>query len=152
MGKRQVHVVVVRKPVTGVLLVLTSAAMIALVAFLSGRAYAAPSDALAAMLTRSLSRDRFLAFLMPVIANILLFVPWGFLGFLLFDLPTRSRRRTYAITFVAAFAFAAAIHAWQYFLPSRVTMPSDALANALGAIGGAALGHLRKGVRVRFEC
>jgi len=41
--------------------------------------------------------------------------------------------------------------AWQEFLPTRVTSPPDALANAAGALAGAALGHARKDVRVRFD-
>jgi VanZ family protein len=40
---------------------------------------------------------------------------------------------------------------WQQFLPTRVTSLSDALANAAGALAGAALGHARKSVRVRFD-
>ena len=151
MGKRQVYSIPVRKPVSAVLLVVTSAAMVALIGFLSGRAYAPPTDPLRMMLTRALTRDRFLAFLMPVIANVLLFVPWGFLAFVVADRATRPRRNAYLITLVAALAFATAIHLWQRFLPMRVTMPSDAIANALGALGGAALGHMRKGVRVRFD-
>lgn len=151
MGKRHVHVIPVRKSVTAALLVLTSAAMVALILLLSGRAYAAPTDALSALLTRSLTRDRFLAFLMPVLANILLFVPWGFLMFVILDRPERPRKRSYLLTIAAAIAFAVAVHLWQEFLPSRITKPSDILANTLGAFAGAALGHMRKGVRVRFD-
>lgn len=151
MGKRQVHVIPVRKPVTAALLVLTSAAMIALLLLLSGRAYAAPSEALAAILSRSLTRDRFLAFLMPVLANILLFVPWGFLTFVVVDRPERPRKRAYLATVAAALTFAIAIHLWQETLPTRVTKRSDVIANTLGAFAGAALGHMRKGVRVRFD-
>ena len=151
MGKRQVHVIPVRKPVTAALLVLTSAAMVVLILLLSGRAYAAPSGALAAILNRSLTRDRFVAFLMPVLANILLFVPWGFLAFVVLDRPERPRKRTYLVTIAASLAFAIAVHFWQETLPTRVTKASDILANALGAFAGAALGHMRKGVRVRFD-
>ena len=151
MGKRQVHVTRVRKPVSAALLVLTSAAMVTLVLLLSGRVYASQSDAVSVILTGSLTRDRLLAFLMPVLANILLFVPWGFFAFIVLDRPERSRRHTYMMAFAAGLAFALAIHVWQALLPTHVTKPSDALANALGALAGAALGHLRKGVRVRFE-
>lgn len=151
MGKRQVHIIPVRKPVSGILLVLTSAAIVALLAYLSGRAYASHFDPYAAMLARSLSRDRLLAKLMPLVAHVLLFVPWGFLAFLVLDRPTRPRRRTYALTVLGALLFAAGIQVWQHFLPTRVTLRSDALANLLGAAGGAALGHMRKGVRVRFD-
>ena len=141
----------VRKPVTAALLVLTSAAMIALIFLLSGRAYAAPTDAMVAILNRSLTRDRFVAFLMPVLANILLFVPWGFLAFVVLDRPDWPRKRTYLLTIAAALAFAVGLHFWQAYLPTRVTKTSDILANALGAFAGAALGHMRKGVRLRFD-
>lgn len=151
MGKRQVHIIPVRKPVSAALLVLTSALIIALLSYLSGRAYAAHFDPFVAVLTRSLSRDRLLATLMPVLAHILLFLPWGFLAFVLLDRPTWPRRRTYALTVLGAVLFALAIQLWQQFLPTRVTLRSDALANVLGAFAGAALGHMRKGVHVRFD-
>ena len=156
MGKRQVHVVRVRKPVTVALLVLTTAAMIALLYFLSGKAYAADAHPFRELLARSLSserplsRDAALAFLMPVTANLLLFAPWGFFAFIALDTPSRSRKWTYVITFIAAFAFAVAMAFWQQSLPTRVTAPPDTFSNAFGALGGAALGHARKGVRLRF--
>ena len=81
MGKREVRVVIVPKWITAALLILISAAMIALVAALSGRAYATA--------TRSL-RELF--------ANALLFVPWGFLAFMLFDRKKRSR--SYVVTLI----------------------------------------------------
>ncbi len=153
MGKRQVRVVVVRKPATFALLVLTSAAMAALLFYLSGRAYAGQADPLREMLTRALSlpRDRFLAFLMPVLANVLMFVPWGFLAFLLFDRAGRSRVRSYGLVCALGLVFAAGMHVWQQFLPTLVLTPSDLAANALGALGGAAVGHMRKRVHVRFD-
>jgi len=158
MGKRQVHVVVVRKPVTFALLVLTMAAMAGLLYLLSGTAYAADTHPIREILSRYLgssrgpvSRDAVLAFLMPVIANILLFVPLGFLAFVGLDSPSRSRGVTYAITVVAAVVFAAAMYVWQLYLPTRVTSLADTAANGVGALAGAALGHARKGVRVRFD-
>lgn len=158
MGKRQVHVIVVRKPATVVLLVVVSAGMAALLWFLSGKAYAANESAMRDLLSRlfgahrrSLSRDAFLAFLMPVIANVLLFVPWGFLAFLAADSASRPRRRAYGIALAGAILFAAAMFIWQQFLPTRVTTLPDIAANGVGALGGAALGHMRKGVRVRFD-
>ena len=88
---------------------------------------------------------------MPVIANILLFVPWGFLAFVALDSPQRPRRTTYLLTIIGALVVAVALSVWQEFLPTRVTSLPDALANAAGALAGAALGHARKGVRVRFD-
>jgi VanZ family protein len=158
MGKRHVHVVVVRKPLTRVLLVVTMLAMAGFLYFLSGKAYAADTQPIRELLSRlvgsrrgPVSRDALLAFLMPVIANVLLFVPWGFLTFVALDSPSRSRAVTYAITIVAAMVFASAMYLWQNFLPTRVTSLTDALANAAGAFGGAAFGHARKRVRVRFD-
>ena len=158
MGKRQVHVILVRKPVTFALLVLTTVAMAGLLYLLSGKAYAADTHPIRELLARLLgsgrapvSRDALLAFLMPVIANVLLFVPWGFLAFVGLDSPSRRRFLTYAITLVAALVLATAMYLWQQVLPTRVTSLLDAVANGAGALSGAALGHARKGVSIRFE-
>ena len=155
MGKRQVYVIRVRKPVTIVLLLLTTAAMAALLYFLSGKAYAADAHPVRELLTRVLSsqrpsRDTVLAVMMPVIANILLFVPWGFFAFIAIDKDSRPRKWTYVTTFIAALLFAWVMWLWQQSLPTRVTALPDTFSNALGALAGAALGHARKSVRVRF--
>src|SRR5215210_2113864 len=132
MGKRQVHVIVVRKPITAALLILTTAAMASLLYFLSGKAYAADTHPMREMLARFLgsgratpSRGALLASLMPVIANMLLFMPWGFLTFIVLDTPSRPRARTYAITCLSAVIFAALMYVWQQYLPTRVTALSD---------------------------
>ena len=158
MGKREVRVVVVRKRTTVALLVLVTAAIAWLLWFLSGKAYVNDAHPVRELLAdilgsgrRSLSPDAFLAVLMPVIANVLLFIPWGFLTFLALDVPSRPRGQTYALTLAGGLLFAGAMHTWQLFLPTRVTAPTDVLANALGAFTGAALGHMRKRVHVRFE-
>lgn len=158
MGKRQVRIVRVRTPVTLVLLLLVTAGIAALVYYLSGKAYAAETHPIREILARLLgsgrgpvSRDALLAFLMPVIANILLFVPWGFLAFVALDGPKRPRHLTYLMTVVAAVLFAVAMVLWQQTLPTRVTSLPDTFANGVGALAGAALGHARKGVHVRFD-
>ena len=157
MGKRHVYAVPVRKPATYALLAIVTAAMASLLFVLSGRAYAAEQSPLLALTARLLggggpvSRDTVLAFLMPVTANILLFVPWGFLAFVALDSPRRSRRTTYLLTIGGALVVALLMSLWQETLPTRVTSPPDALANAAGALAGAALGHGRKTVRVRFD-
>ena len=157
MGKRNVRIVPVRKPATYAMLAIVTLAMASLLYVLSGRAYAAERSPLLELTARILgggatvSRDAVLAFLMPVFANILLFVPWGFLAFVALDSPRRSRRVTYLLTIVGALVIALLMSVWQELLPTRVTSPSDALANAAGALAGAALGHARKGVRVRFD-
>jgi len=158
MGKRQVHVVTVRKPVTFAALVLVTASLATLVYALSGKAYAADTDPMREILARLLgsgrgpvSRSALLAFLMPITANVLLFVPWGFLAFVALDRPSRPRRTTYGIVFASAFIVAAALNIWQQFLPTRVTSLPDSVANAVGALAGAALGQARKDMRVRFD-
>ncbi len=158
MTERQVRVIAVPKRVSFGLLVLVTVVMAALVYLLSGNAYAAETHPIREMLSRILvsrrgpvSRSALLSFLMPVVANILLFVPWGFLTFVWLDGPGRPRRNSYALTVMAALLFAAAMVVWQQFLPTRVTSVLDALANGVGALAGAALGHARKGIYVRFE-
>jgi len=158
MGRPQVHVIRVRAPITFALLVLTTGAIVALIYFLSGKAYAAETHPIREILARLLgsgrgpvSRDALLAFLMPIIGNVLLFVPWGFLAFLALDGRMQSRRAAYFMTVVGAVVFAAAMVLWQQTLPTRVTSLPDTFANGLGAFAGAALGHARKGVHIRFE-
>ena len=114
MGRRQVHIIRVRPPVTFALLALATAAMIALIYFLSGKAYAAETHPMRELLARlfgsgraPVSRDALLAFLLPVIANVMLFVPWGFLAFLSLDGRVESRRAAYVLTVIGAVVFSA---------------------------------------------
>ena len=158
MGKRQVHVVTLRKPVTFGLLLLITVLMAGLLFALSGKAYVADRNPMMELTARVLgigsapiSRSAVLAFLMPVTAHALLFVPWGFLAFVALDSPKRGRFKTYAMTVLGALVVAAAVYVWQEFLPTRVTSPGDAIANAAGAFAGAALGHMRKRVHIRFD-
>jgi glycopeptide antibiotics resistance protein len=157
MGRRQVHIIRVRLPVTIALLALITASIAALIYFLSGKAYATDTHPIREILARLLgsgsgpvSRDALLAFLMPVLGNILLFVPWGFLAFLALDGRT-SRRSAYVVTVIGAIAFAAGMVLWQQTLPTRVTSLPDPFANGVGALAGAALGHARKSVHVQFD-
>jgi VanZ family protein len=154
MGMNKIRVIHVSKRVSSVLLVLVSLAIGALIWSLSGRAYA--KIGIGELATRLMespkppSNDRIIAALMPVFADVLLFVPWGFLLFVVLDRPSRSRPTSYAITFAAGLLFAIALSAWQLTLPTRVTTFADAITNGFGALAGAACGHLRKQVRVRF--
>jgi VanZ family protein len=157
MGKQEVRVIVVPKRATFLLLLLTSAAIIALLYYLSGKAYARDAYPASELVTRiargerGFSRATVLAAAMPVIANILLFVPWGFFAFIVLDSPARPRRRTYLITVAIGLIFAAALEVWQAFLPTRVTNPLDAVANTVGALTGALGGHLRKQLYLSFR-
>src|SRR6266516_6637879 len=106
MGKREVRMIVVPKWATAVLLIFVSAAMIALILYLSGKAYTNGREPLRDLLLRlmqrggEISRNAVLASVMPSIANMLFFVPWGFLMFLAVDMPSRGRGKSYLITVI----------------------------------------------------
>ncbi len=156
MGKREVHIVAVPKWVTIGLLVLVSAAMVSLLFYLSGKTYADGREPLRDLLLRAMQRgpispNAVLASVMPAIANVLFFVPWGFVMFLVLDKPERSRGRTYLVTLVIGALFAAALEVWQTFLPTRVLAAPDAIADACGVLAGAVAGHLRKRIRIQFD-
>ena len=55
-------------------------------------------------------------------------------------------------TLIVGIVFAAGLALWQSLLPARVMTIADSFANIGGTFTGAALAHLRKGVRVRFDC
>ena len=156
MGKRRVHRIVVRKPVSVVLLVLTTAAMLAVLYALAETAHVRETRSTRDLLVllsdvSDASADRLIALLTPAVLHAMVFVPWGFLTFVVIDRPERPRAMTYLSTVAAAIGFVLAVEWWQSFLPSRVVSPSDVIAHAAGATTGAVLGHLRKQVRVEFE-
>ncbi|GAC1399851.1 MAG: hypothetical protein NVSMB68_15050 [Thermoanaerobaculia bacterium] len=156
MGKREVRVIVVRKWATVVLLVIVSGAMVAMLYYLSGKAYSNGREPLRDLILRLVQRDpvssnAVLASIMPAIANILFFLPWGFLMFLALDVPSRNRARTYCITVVVGALFAVAMEVWQTFLPTPVLALPDTIARGTGALTGAMLAHVRKRVRLRFD-
>lgn len=158
MGKAEIKVVVVPRAVTVVLLVLVSALIAGSVYWLSGRATMQDRltvDELVSLVRRydsgSVGNAALLASSASVIADILLFVPWGALAFLSFDRGESRRSVTYALTIAVGVAFALALVAWQNRLPTRVTGWYDALWNCVGCIAGALIGDLRKRVRVRFR-
>jgi glycopeptide antibiotics resistance protein len=154
MGKKEIRTVSVSRRVTLLLLLLVSAMMIAFIVILSGRAVFREPITPARMLGVIINYDRtgqaranLLASLAPVIANALFFMPWGALAFLAFDAPNRRKRMTYALVVVVGVTFALG----QVTLPTRVTGWIDTIWNAVGALAGALVGHLRKSVRIRFE-
>src|SRR6185436_847043 len=124
MGKREVNVIRVPKWATCILLVLVSAGMVAMLAYLSGRAYTSGREPLRDLLLHvmqrgaDVTRNAILAGVMPSIANMLFFMPWGFLMFLALDTPSRARSRTYLITILIGALFAAAMQVTQSFLPT----------------------------------
>ena len=159
MARRNERLVVVGKKTTVLLLLLVTLAMLGVTLWVSGKAYA-KVDAVPFRDLRLLN-DRMaegpvpmptlVALLTPLIFNMLLFVPWGFLMFVLLESPSRPTSQAYLLTFLFAIAFSAGVEAWQYFLPTRVTDINDVIGNVSGAIVGAILGHLRKRVRISFE-
>jgi glycopeptide antibiotics resistance protein len=137
MGKREVRVVVVRKPVTIALLIVVSIAMVALVYGLSGHVFVRTERSLIDIVALDL-------------ANTILFIPWGFVAFLAFS-PKRPRAMTYALTIILGALFALGVAAWQATQPAPVTIYRDTIWNVIGIFLGAIAAHLRKSVRVRFQ-
>jgi len=155
MGKREVRVIVIRKRVTVTLLVLVSVAMLSLIGFLSGKAYSSewrgPAEEVVTLMQfRTAPDSRLIAAVMPLSADVIAFLPWGFLTFMAIDSKERRRFRSYLLTCALAVAFALALVLWQYALPTRVTTFGDTIFNLAGALLGAVLGHLRRTVHVRF--
>src|ERR1041385_2165572 len=101
MGKREVRVIIVRKRVTVALLILVSVAMLSTIGFLSGKAYSnelrGPAEEFVTLL-----QYRSLASVMPLLADVIAFLPWGFLAFVAFDRKGRPRFRSYLWTCAAA--------------------------------------------------
>ncbi|HEX9162949.1 MAG TPA: VanZ family protein [Thermoanaerobaculia bacterium] len=89
--------------------------------------------------------------IVPIIGNVLLFVPWGFLMFIALYTVERPTMQTYVLTILLGFTFTTVVEAWQYFLPSRVADINDVIWNTVGTIFGAILGHMRLRVRFEFE-
>lgn len=149
--------IVIKRPVTIILLLLVTAAIVGVTLLSTGKSYTKvdpiPFETIRHLLHRiehrAVSTQIFAVILMPVVANILLFVPWGFLMFIALYTVDRPTVQTYILTILLGFTFTLAVEAWQYFLPSRVADINDVIWNSLGTILGALLGHAR--LRVRFE-
>jgi glycopeptide antibiotics resistance protein len=148
-------VIIVRKRVTVALLILVSVAMLSTIGFLSGRTYSSelrgPAEEFVTLLQfRSAPDGHPITAVMPLLADVIAFLPWGFLMFLALDRKGRPRFRSYLWTCAAAVAFALALVLWQYLLPTRVTTFGDTIFNLAGALLGASLGHIRRTVRIQF--
>lgn len=159
MARRTERLVVVGKKTTATLLLAVTLAIVGVTLWVSGKAYA-KVDAVPfrdfRVLTSRMSEGpvpmpTVIALITPLIFNMLLFLPWGFLMFVLIESPRRPTSQAYLLTFLFAMAFSFGVEAWQYFLPTRVTDVNDVIGNVSGALVGAILGHLRKRVRISFE-
>lgn len=151
--------VVIRRPTTILLLIATTLSIVLVTIYLSGRSYSNldpfPFDDLRHLVKRlehrPISTNILAVIVVPIIANVMLFVPWGFLMFITLYTVDRPTIQTYVLTILLGFSFTLGIEAWQYFLPSRVADINDVIWNTVGTMSGALLGHLRLRVRFEFE-
>jgi glycopeptide antibiotics resistance protein len=151
--------VTVPKYATLIALLVVTLAIIAITVWMSGRSYEnfdpipfSDLKHLARRLAaRPISTQVLAVIVMPVIANVLLFVPWGMLTFIALYNTERPTMQTYVLTILLGLSFSLAIEGWQYFLPSRVADINDVIWNTAGTIAGALLGHARLRVRFEFE-
>lgn len=151
--------VVIRKPVTWLLLIVVSIAIVAVTLLTAGHSYSkmdpVPFEEIRTLAerleTRPISTNIIAIIVVPIIGNVLLFVPWGFFLFIALYSVERPTVQTYVLTTLLGLSFTMAIEAWQYFLPSRVADINDIIWNTLGAVLGGILGHMRLRVRVEFE-
>ncbi|MBI2213619.1 MAG: VanZ family protein [Acidobacteria bacterium] len=156
---RTVRTVTISRPTTIALLVFATVVIALITLWASGKAYAkvdpVPFHDLR-LLGDKLAEGpvpfpTFVALISPMILNMLLFMPWGFLAFIALDTPARPALQSYLLTILLALGLSFAVEATQYFLPDRVTDVNDVIWNSAGALAGAFFGHLRKRVRVAFE-
>ena len=149
----------IRRPITILLLLLVTATIVTVTVYTSGKSYSkidpVPFEDLRHLSHRlehrPVSTQIVAVIVMPIIANVLLFVPWGFLTFISLYTLERPTMQTYVLTVLGGLSFSLAIEAWQYFLPTRVADVNDVIWNTTGAVLGAILGHLRQRVRFEFE-
>ena len=149
----------IRRPVTILLLLAVTAVILVTTISLSGKSYSKVDPVpfedvrhLAERLEHRATSTQILAVMvMPIVANVLLFVPWGFLMFIALYTLERPTVQTYVLTILLGLSFTLAIEGWQYFLPSRVADINDVIWNTVGTGLGALLGHARQRVRFEFE-
>ena len=159
MGSGGVRTVVVGKLTTVVLLVTTTVAIAIFTLFFSGKAYTkvdpVPFHDLQTLSEKLASGPipfpTFVALVSPLLLNILLFLPWGFLMFAFLDNDERPVPQSYLLTLVLGLGFSLGIEATQYFLPTRVTDINDIIWNSTGVVLGGFVGHFHKRVRIAFE-
>ncbi len=159
MPSRGVRTVVVGKFATVVLLLVTTIGIALFTLWVSGKTYTkvdpVPFHDLRVLKTRlaegPVPFPTFVALVSPMILNVLLFLPWGFLVFVLLDNPDRPVPQCYLLTLVLALGLSLGIEAAQYFLPTRVTDINDVIWNACGALLGAIFGHIHRRFRIAFE-
>lgn len=149
--------IIIRRPVTILLLLLVTLVIIGATVWTAGKSYGkvdpSPFDDIQLIAerlgNRPMSTHLLAVLIVPIIGNILLFVPWGLLMFISLHTVDRPTFQTYTLTILLGFSLTLGIEAFQYFVPSRVVDINDVIWNTSGVILGAVLGHMR--VRLRFE-
>src|SRR5688500_10927783 len=127
--------VAVKRPITILLLIAVTLGIAGVTIWTSGKSYSKvdprPFDDLQRIAdrfgTRPMSTQVLALLVVPIIGNILLFVPWGFLMFISLYTIDRPTLQTYLLTFLLGLTFTLAIEAVQYFLPSRVVDVNDVI-------------------------
>jgi glycopeptide antibiotics resistance protein len=150
-------VVTIKRPVTILLLLVVTTLIVLTTVWMSGKSYSKvdpiPFEDIRHITNRiarrPVSTHLLAVLIVPIIANVLLFVPWGFLMFIALYTIERPTMQTYVLTVLLGFTFTCVIEGWQYFLPDRVADVNDIIWNTTGALFGAILGHMRE--RIRFE-
>ena len=151
--------IVIRRPITILLLLCVTAAIMAVTMWMSGANYSQldpiPFEDIRHLAhrleTRPVSMRIISLIIVPIIGNILLFVPFGFFLFITLYRIERSTLQTYVLAAFGGLTFSCLIEAFQYFLPSRVADINDIIWNSVGALLGAVLAHLRMRLRVEFD-
>ena len=151
--------ITIRRPITIALLLAATIAIILVTLWASGKSYSKvdpiPFEDLHnlrhVMSRHAVSTHILAVIIVPIIANIVLFVPWGFLLFIALYTINRPTMQTYVLTILLGFTFTCAIEGWQYFLPDRVADVNDIIWNSIGTLAGAILAHLRMRLRVEFD-
>jgi glycopeptide antibiotics resistance protein len=150
-------VITIRRPVTILLLLVVTILIGLMTIWMSGKAYSkvdpVPFEDIRHLshriARRPVSTHILAVMVVPIIANVLMFLPWGFLMFISLYTINRPTLQTYVLTVLLGFTFTCIIEGWQYFLPDRVADVNDLIWNTTGTLLGAILGHMRG--RLRFE-
>ena len=142
------RVVTVRRPVTVLLLLLTTVGIAAVTIWFSGKSYSKvdpiPFENVRHLLHRLAERPvstRIIALIIvPIVANILLFVPLGFLAMAALCADRRRAADLWAVpTAVLCVGFSALLEFLQLYFPPRTSSLNDIVAESIGAGLGIAL-------------
>src|SRR4029077_10969861 len=114
-------VITIRRPVTIVLLLAVTILIGLLTLWMSGKSYSKvdpiPFEDIRHLshriARRPVSTHILAVIVVPIIANVLLFLPWGFLMFIALYTEKRPTLQTYVLTILLGFTFTCLIEGWQ---------------------------------------